>query len=411
MKTAIIALSKIGLEKAQVLCSCFPGADIYAPERLAAPGEGAGMAGGSGAANEPIETAGGKPEKTDRSGDSEVIEGGSNFRSSCEKSASSLLSCSVGVPVLPLKNGFAAAAAGIFESYNAIIFISAVAVAVRGIAPCLAGKAKDPAVVVIDEGGRYAISLLSGHLGGANDLAAEAARCLGAEAVITTATDGRGLPAFDNLARKWGWGLEYLPALKHISAALLEGREIVLYSCRPFTRHLEGRIYCTERAEDLSRARHGAVLVTNRLEPLPLPAGVPQVILRPRNLAVGVGCRRGIAANEIVRAVKEAFAGAGLAEESISCLATGEFKEKEEGLIEAARFFGVPLKIFTREEIRAAVGSSATSEFVQKQVGVGAVAEPCAVLGSGGGPIVLPVRRHGGITIALAEGELFPGEA
>jgi len=91
----------------------------------------------------------------------------------------------------------------------------------------------------------------------------------------------------------------------------------------------------------------------------------------------------------------------------LSCLASGEFKADEAGLIEAAKQLGVPLEIFKRNEISSALGNSATSDFVEEQVGVGAVAEPCARLGSGGGEIVLPVQRGSGITIALAEAKII----
>lgn len=308
---------------------------------------------------------------------------------------------------MPLEGGFSKAVGEIFENYAALIFISAAAVAVRGIAPYLAGKDEDPAVVVVDEGGRFAISLLSGHLGGANELTGKVARVLGALEVITTATDGRGLPAFDDLARRWGWKLENLPQLKRISAALLEGREIVLYSEKEFSLPLEGNIKVTEKLEDLEKAQHGAVVVTSRLQNLPLPEGVPHIVMRPGNIAAGVGCRRGVAAEDIVRAVKEAFSKAGLSDAGLCCLASGEFKADEEGLIAAAKSLGVPLKIYTREEIKPVIGASATSKFVENEVGVGAVAEPCAVLGSGYGKIVLPVQKGGGITVALAEGDLF----
>lgn len=353
MKPAIIALSAAGIKQAEMLRQIYGQADIFVPPRLA----------------------------TEAQSESGSLQ--------------------------PFKNDFFTEVAGIFRVYREIIFISAVAVAVRAIAPCLVSKAEDPAVVVVDEKGQFAISLLSGHLGGANELTGMIASCFGAIEVITTATDGRGLPAFDDLARKWGWTIENLPDLKKISAALLEGLEIVLYSQQPFNLPLEGNIYRTTQIEELSRVQNGAILISNRTDHLSVPTGTPQITLRPRNVAAGLGCRRGISADEIIEAVRSAFFYAGLALESLNCLASGEFKADEVGLIEAARYFDVPFKIFKGAEIQAAMGESLSSAFVEEQVGVGAVAEPCAVLGSGGGEIVLPVRRGGGITVSLAEGELF----
>jgi cobalt-precorrin 5A hydrolase len=344
--TAIIAVSRDGLKIGKRLLDLYPQASIYAPPRL--------------------------------------LDGAEQL-------------------ALPLPEKFSSAIATIFNQYQLLIFISATAVAVRAIAPCLQGKDKDPAVVVIDDQSRFVISLLSGHLGGANEFTDEIAGHLGSQAVITTATDGRGITAFDSLARKQGWHIENLPALKQISAALLEGREIVLYSRQHFAPVLEGYIYVTESIEDLTRAEHGVVIFDNRLALPPVPKGVPVITLRPRNVAAGIGCRRGIPAEAIISAVEEAFAAAGIALQSLSCLASGEFKADEAGLIDAARHFAVPLKIFSREEIIPAVGDSSTSAFVEEQVGVGAVAEPCARLGSQGGRIIFPLKRNNGTTIALAE--------
>ena len=379
MRIAVIAVSRAGLEKARILLKELSCADIYLPARFFESGAEVSL---------PGETNGQGPASN-------------HSATSCSGEESA------GGTLLPLEGGFCKAVGEIFKNYEALIFISAVAVAVRGIAPYLAGKDEDPAVVAVDEGGRFAISLLSGHLGGANELTGKVARVLGALEVVTTATDGRGLPAFDDLARRWGWKLENLPALKNISAALLEGREIMLYSEQEFCLPLEGNINIKENPGDLERAQHGAVIVSNRLQSLALPEAVPYIVMRPKNIAAGVGCRRGVAAEDIIRSVKEAFSRAGLSDAGLCCLASGEFKADEEGLIDAAKSLGVPLKIYTREEIKPVIGDSATSKFVENEVGVGAVAEPCAVLGSGYGKIVLPVQKGGGITIALAEGDLF----
>jgi cobalt-precorrin 5A hydrolase len=308
-----------------------------------------------------------------------------------------------------LSGSFSDAVGTLFNSYRLLIFISAVAVAVRAVAPFLKSKDSDPAIVVLDEQARFAISLLSGHLGGANEETAKIATHMGARPVITTATDSRGLTAFDDLARRLGWKIENLPDLKAVSAALLEEREIILYSDYLFSYPLQGKIRVTEHPELLKEASNGYILISSRLNPpYDLPE-FPRVILRPPVIAAGVGCRRGVEDEKIIEAVKKAFNQAGLALNCLSCLASGEFKADEEGLIKAAAHFAVPLKIFTRDEIRAKLGDTVPSAFVNDQVGVGAVAEPCARLGSGGGKIILPTQSGGGITVALAEGGIDLG--
>jgi len=313
-----------------------------------------------------------------------------------------------GCSLYPLSGNFTTAIAGLFNQYQLLIFISAAAVAVRAIAPCLQGKDNDPAVVVIDDQSRFAISLLSGHLGGANEATGKIAHFLGACPVVTSATDNRGVTAFDNLARILGWKLENLPDLKKISAALIEEREIYLYSEQPFYFPLAGTIRIVSNPAELQSAVNGYVLISSRLDPLPGQPPFPHIILRPLSIAAGVGCRRSISAAAIIRSVEGAFARAGLSLSSLSCLATGEFKAQEAGLIRAAAHFRVPLKIFMRGEIAAALGDSPQSAFVEKQVGVGAVAEPCARLGSGGGELLLEVQRGEGITVALSESPSYP---
>ncbi len=397
MKTAIIAVSKKGIEQARRLTALYPQAQIYAPARFCCTQTSSTEPASffSNDEQKPI-----TPHKKDSSLNPLPLEGGGSGWGCCPESAT--LTSITPQSLIPLSSSFSEAVAALFENHRLLIFISATAVAVRAIAPCLKNKAKDPAVVVVDEQANFVISLLSGHLGGANEETEKIARFLGAQPVITTATDNRGITAFDDLTRKLGWQIENLPDLKKISAALLEEREILFYSEYPFTCPLKGNIKIAENPQQLKNAVNGYVIVSSRELPLEFHPACPHIILRPPVIAAGMGCRRGIPAEAIIKAVETAFSEAGLSIASLSCLASGEFKADEEGLIEAAKHFGVELKIFTREEIAANLGDSQLSDFVQEQVGVGAVAEPCARLGSNGGELVLPKIRNNGITIALA---------
>lgn len=357
MKTAIIAVSRAGIGQACRLKGLYPQANIYVPDRFVYDKVTPGIS------------------------DDCILK--------------------------PLTESFSNAVEALFNSYRLLIFISAVAVAVRSVAPFLKGKDSDPAIVVLDEQACFAISLLSGHLGGANEETTKIANHMGARPVITTATDSRGLTAFDDLARRLGWKIENLSDLKAISAALLEEREVTLYSEYLFSHPLKGNIRVAEYPELLKEASNGYILISSRLNPLYDLPKFNRVILRPPVIAAGVGCRRGIDAGKIVEAVEKAFNKAGLALNCLSCLASGEFKSDEGGLIKAAAHFAVPLKIFTRDEIRANLGGTVSSAFVEDQVGVGAVAEPCARLGSGGGKVILPTQSGGGITVALAESNMI----
>jgi len=355
LRTAIIAVSRRGIRIAALLKELYPEADIYVPPRFLSDGE------------EP------------------------NTH-------------------LPLHGSFREALGPLFSGYRLLIFISAAAVAVRAIASYLQGKDKDPAVVTIDEQVRFVISLLSGHLGGANAETEKIARQLNAQPVVTTATDGCGITAFDDLTRRLGWHIENLGELKKISAALLEEQEVILYSEKPFQYPLQGRINLVDSAGQLNKTAAGVVIISSRLNPLPEPSppGLPCLLIRPLSIAAGVGCRRGVPAEMIIAIIEEGFRNAGRSLSSLACLATGEFKADEKGLLQAAAYLGVPLKIYTRRQIAGALGESVISDFVEEQVGVGAVAEPCARLASDSGEIIMPTRRGKGVTLALAEVRQLP---
>lgn len=311
--------------------------------------------------------------------------------------------------------------AALFHYFSAIIFVAATGIAVRMIAPCLQSKKTDPAIIAVDDTGHFAVSLLSGHQGGANDLAEQIAAGIGALPVITTATDRRQILAFDLLARRRGWNLEHAADMKKISAAQLAGKEITIYCDLSFDPSASGNFElptCSRLVTapgQLATARHGVVFLSNRLELPSLPPGLPFIIIRPRTIVAGIGCRRGISAAAIITALENALRQAGRVPEGLLALATIELKRDEKGLREAAHKLAVPLYVFSSDEVRKVEHLFSGSPFVQQYAGVGAVAEPCAYLGSSGAEIILEKRAGDGITVALAEKSLSgrlaqPGE-
>jgi cobalamin biosynthesis protein CbiG len=183
-----------------------------------------------------------------------------------------------------------------WRQYQGFVFVMATGIVVRLIAPHLEAKDRDPAVVVVDEAGRFAISLLSGHLGGANELARDVAELLGGQAVITTATDVNELPSFDLLAKEEGWGIDDLGRVKSLNALLLAGEEIAVVdpSGRVAARFAgRGRLSSHAHfAAALQSGAAGCVFVTNRQLPPQALAGT-LLVLRPKNLVLGLGCNRG----------------------------------------------------------------------------------------------------------------------
>lgn len=289
-----------------------------------------------------------------------------------------------------------------FQLHRRLIFIMASGIVVRTLAPLLASKKSDPAVLVLDEQGRFVISLLSGHLGGANLLAEQVAQLLGATAVITTATDVKGVPALDMLAQKLSCDIYPAKIVKVFNRLLVEGEKVNILSQWPLQESLR-RGFNNLTKEEFA-GEQPTVYITNRQ--LPGKQGL-RAVLRPRNLVVGMGCRKGVSREQVISAVKGAFRMSGLSLLSLRAIATVDLKMQEPGLQQAASYFRVPLMEVTREEIKSLDGCFTPSEFVQKQIGVGGVCEPTALISSGRGKLILPKQKMGPVTVAIAEAKLW----
>jgi cobalt-precorrin 5A hydrolase len=287
-----------------------------------------------------------------------------------------------------------------FAAQENLVCIMAAGIVVRGIAPYLKGKDTDPAVVVVDEAGRFAISLLSGHLGGANDLARRVAQVLGGTPVITTATDVQGLPALDLLAVAHGLIIENLPEVRGIQMALLAGRPVRVVDPEGFLNGLVSAYPESFTLEpDLDRA---------------LAAGGPTVYvgfrerawprewlrLRPRNLVAGMGCHQGTPAEELIDFIKQIFQQEGLCLLALRALATIAAKKEEPGLRQAARTLGVEFIWFTATELEG-IGVPHPSPQVARHMGVASVSE-AAALKAGGVELIVTKRKGPNATLAVA---------
>ncbi|MHB1127813.1 MAG: cobalt-precorrin 5A hydrolase [Bacillota bacterium] len=288
----------------------------------------------------------------------------------------------------------------IFAKYQGLVFISAAGIAVRVIAPLLHGKMTDPAVVVMDEAGRYAISLLSGHQGGANNLARCIERAVGAQAVITTATDVHGLPAIELRAGDYACRWEPQNMLPVINRWIVETGGIRVLSHWPLPwKDLPVEV-CTPK-DIPSDPEFPTVCVSNRL--LPVDSHAPYLFLRPRNLVVGLGCRRGVPGATVLDAIRGVFAQEGLSLKSIKNLATVDLKADEMGLSDTAGFLGVKLSIVPRQKIKEVEARFTCSDFVLKKTGVGGVCEPAAWLISNQGELIVKKQKMGPVTVAVVE--------
>ena len=272
--------------------------------------------------------------------------------------------------------------------YDTFLFITASGIAVRTIAPFIKSKDKDPAVLTMDEEGNFIISLLSGHLGGANEAAKILGEITGAVPVISTASDVSGKIAVDTIAMKINGKLESLESAKKVTSLIVAGKEV--------------NIKVPENMENENP--QGVILISNRKN-----IEIAKII--PQNIVVGIGCKKNKEAEKIIDAVKDSFEKLNLCEESIRVFATVDIKENEAGIIGTAEYFGKELKIISREEIKKIENNFETSEFVKKSIGVGAVSAPCAFIGGNGkGKFLAEKLKYEGITISIFEEETKKNE-
>ncbi|WP_371371366.1 cobalt-precorrin 5A hydrolase [Sporomusa aerivorans] len=295
----------------------------------------------------------------------------------------------------------------IFTGYAGLVFIMATGIVVRVIAAHVKDKRFDPAVVVMDDGGHYAISLLSGHIGGANDLTRLVSAAAGATPVVTTATDVANLPAADVLAVKLNLTIEPFSSLKTINAAIVNGDRVVFFIDGNLPRQDHYRALAAQQdivLTDISKLAQvdqydAAVVITDRQ----LDIHKPHLYLRPDSLAIGLGCRRGTTSAEILSAISQACQQVGRSFKSVAVIGSTVVKEDEIGLLAAAQQLDVPVEFFSNEQLKQCIEEHelGLSEFVNEKIGVGNVCEPAAILAGQNSNLILPKTKYPKVTVAI----------
>lgn len=310
---------------------------------------------------------------------------------------------------------------------DAIIFVGATGIAVRAIAPFIHGKAVDPAVLVIDEAGRYVISLLSGHLGGANALARTAASLIEAKPIITTATDAESAFAVDTFAKENGFLLTDLRKAKEVSAKVLRGEKLRIYSDIPMERLVQRPARHEAELVPAQDIDHADIIISYRTRILK-PASEPNVDDRPvkasetqhplekmsqgiglhliaKRVHVGLGARKGVTQAEVAAAVATCLEDAGIDPRAVVDLVSIDLKKQEAGILAYSYERGVPFVTYTAEELRTVEGAFAGSNFVQSVTGVANVCERAAAFAagrSGHAEVLVHKTIHGNVTTAVA---------
>lgn len=285
--------------------------------------------------------------------------------------------------------------ADIFDKFDALIFICAAGIAVRVVAPHVVSKLSDPAVIVIDERGQNVISLLSGHVGGANELTRKIAAVLNANPVITTATDVENKIAVDSFAANFGLIPTPKDSIKIINSAVLRDEEIYL-TAGSRTLKISSELELNDAAGIINAAIIGG-------EEIFINFGDTKLDLIPQKLIAGIGCKRGTSAEKIFSAASQACQMINQPVERVKLLASVNIKSDEGGLLEFAKNLGVEIKFFAVEELAKKIAEYKLSEsnFVKDTIGVGNICEAAALCCVENARFALQKKSFDGVTVCL----------
>lgn len=280
-----------------------------------------------------------------------------------------------------------------FKAADGIVFIGAAGIAVRTIAPFVKDKRTDPAVLVMDEKGEFVIPLLSGHIGGANELAKTIAGHLGAIPVITTATDINQKFAVDLFAEKNNMYLSRMDYAKAISAAILNDKQIGFESEFPVIGSLPDNLtYKVDCEYRICISFHEKIELYEKT-----------LLLIPKIITLGIGCRKGKTADDIEKVVLEVLALNRISLQSILNIASIDLKKEEAGLLQFCNRLNVELITYPAEKLERAEGIYSESDYVRSVTGVGNVCERAAILGSRNGIMIQKKYAKNGVTVSIAK--------
>ncbi|MEK4092395.1 cobalt-precorrin 5A hydrolase [Viridibacillus sp. FSL H8-0110] len=297
----------------------------------------------------------------------------------------------------------------LFKQYKGIIMIISLGAVVRMIAPILVDKKTDPAVVVIDDRAENVISVLSGHLGGANELTHEVASALNARAVITTASDVQKTIPVDLFGARFGWVWDSADKLTPVSASVVNEEPVAIvqesgeknwwHLQTPMPENIKQYPSITKAIDAKPK---GALIITHRLltkaEEAILENGV---VYRPQNVVIGMGCNRGTSSEEIEQVILETLQELQISIKSVKALCTIDLKKDEQGFLQTVAKYGWDFKYYTPTELNIAT-IEAPSDTVFKYTGAYGVSEPAVRLYTGSDDLALVKKKSGNTTISVA---------
>ncbi len=292
---------------------------------------------------------------------------------------------------------------GAHFSEDSLIFVGATGIAVRAIAPFVASKTSDPAVLCCDEKGHFLISLLSGHIGGANEVTMYLAKEIGAVPVITTATDINGKFAVDVFAGKNNLWISDMTLAKEISSALLDGQMIDLYIDRAEDWKIRGNLPAHLRQVDHpEQIREETLSLWIGEQPDGSQKNERCLYLCPRDITLGIGCRKGKDKDELEAFVTGQLERAGISAHRVSRVCSIDLKKEEEAILFFCRNHKLPYVTYSAEQLREVKGEFTPSSFVAQTTGVDNVCERSALAGCPEGELILRKTACNGMTLAAA---------
>ncbi len=289
----------------------------------------------------------------------------------------------------------------------AIFFVGACGIAVRSIAPFLKSKTTDPAVLVIDEAGEHVISLLSGHIGGANRLAHQAAALLGAEPVITTATDVNDKFAVDVFALDNALVIGSMLAAKEISAAILWGGKVGLYVESSFSGRIPPELTLLMEPDGIADEKLDALICISEKKPEQIFSArvLPEVVLhlKPQCYLLGIGCKKGKSEEEIEALVLKTLKAKDISLKQVAGVASVDIKREEPGLLDFCESHALRFVTYPAEDLEKIQGSVSSSSFVKEVTGLDNICERAALCMAGDkARLVQEKRAENGVTVAVA---------
>ena len=316
--------------------------------------------------------------------------------------------------VIALDKKLGASVRDVFGDVDAIVAVMATGVIVRAVAPLLKTKMSDPAVVSVDVSGLFAVSLLSGHYGGANELTKLIAEGLGAVPVVTTASDVLGKVSVDELARKLHCTVVNPESLVAVNSALVNSERLVLvlaenvnFSVSELVDYEVRAVKNVEEAIDVVSSFDAGTIITHE-KVLHGKTGKPVTVLKPQTIAVGVGSRKFVSEDDIVELVTCALKQVKIPLERVDRLVTVDIKKDSPSMLNAAKELGKSLEFVSIEELGSFRHEdlSADSKLVRQKIGVGGVCEQVALIVAGKkAKLVLKKTKAKGVTVAVAKGE------